>query len=332
MLFWDVFKLFCSTETIIEQIEQSPVSQERLIFVVIALRLVVQLVVRMGFLRRSAHGQIFSAVMSLCLTLAFLLLIVVIFALAVFCIFEVAFYDSPLVLLASTWGVIYSESYRAFRMSKSTPNRSLRQAAQMRNLPKIDRVAAEADGIFQADFFPRVLRLPSPEVLNVAKDCEERATGMTGTDDAAEREKRLLRHVAVFLRRHVLTRPEPVSPVQHPGLFRLHTPHALAGILVKYILRFPSLKHLEHPLHFAYFLPFILSIPGSYLVLHLVRVVSNAAALPVSAADVDLVPSLFTNIRFSAQAQGAILDAILEWKERKEEIELQRKQQRLKEQ
>ncbi|GAA5866000.1 hypothetical protein JCM8547_002909 [Rhodosporidiobolus lusitaniae] len=238
--------------------------------------------------------------------------------LVAFCVLEAAFYVSPLVLIASTWAVIYRELYRAFRASKSIQPGSLRQFAKMRNLvdeylpahgractrqhlrAAMDHFAANTECGFHADFFPRILRLPSDEVLGIANECEDRATQATRMDDVAECEKHLLRHVAAFLRRRVLTRPERINPVEHPLHFLLHTPYALAGILAKYILRLPSLKHLEHPVHFAYFLPFLLTIPGAFLLLHLVRLARLAHIPPHPAATNDLVPSLFAIIGIAA--------------------------------
>ncbi|GAA5866005.1 hypothetical protein JCM8547_002911 [Rhodosporidiobolus lusitaniae] len=236
---------------------------------------------------------------------------------------KVAFYISPLVLLASTWAVIFYESYKAFRASKSIE--SLRHFSHLRYLveeylpaverayarqrlqPAINDLAANTEGGFHADFFPHIRGLNSSELLDVADDCEEWVTQLTGTGSAAEREKHLLRHVAAFLKRHALTKPERINPVEHLGLFLIHTPRALAGILVKYMLRLPFLQHLDHPFHSAYFLPILLSIPGAFLVFlvfHLIRLFSNPMPLPDMADDVDLVPSLFAIIGFSARTSG----------------------------
>ncbi|GAA5862141.1 hypothetical protein JCM8547_007753 [Rhodosporidiobolus lusitaniae] len=127
MIFWDALVMICSWERFQKQIELSPVSELRLICVTIVLQLLLQLVNRIGVLRRSARWQIFWSVTSLCLSVTTMLLGAVFVVFALLCVFEVAFYISPLILFASTWFFIYCELYRAFRMRKSRQNGSLRQ-------------------------------------------------------------------------------------------------------------------------------------------------------------------------------------------------------------
>ncbi|GAA5866040.1 hypothetical protein JCM8547_002924 [Rhodosporidiobolus lusitaniae] len=228
------------------------------------------------------------------------------------CILQVSFYISPLILLAATWAVIFYESYKAYCVSKSNRNRSLRQFSKMRN-----------SSAFEADFFPRILRLPSDEK----------------------------------------TRPRETGGCQ-PGSttlpFVLDTPYALSGILMKYILRLPSLKHLERSFHLAHFLP-VLHPLICLVVFHIIHDFASAgshispakllqylsfAVLIYSDASISTLQeheheqamvafceAMAPDPSFPAlerRVQGAILDVIYEWKERKEEVVEEEEQQRLK--
>ncbi|GAA5865987.1 hypothetical protein JCM8547_002905 [Rhodosporidiobolus lusitaniae] len=298
-------------------------------------------------LERFLHGLIFpfnmlgwltSILLYLCLTLL-----------------EIAFYVSALVLLAATRSVISRESYRVFRAGKPIEGGSLRQFAKMQTLvdeylsaheracarhrlqPMIDLLKAIKRGS-QADFFPRILRWRSDELPRFASHLEDAVTRVSGTDDEVECQKRLLRHVATFFRRHVYARPEQISPVQHPFQFLLHAPYSLAGILVKYIIPFPSLKHLEHSFHFAPPLSAAASDPA---------LVDSLVAFVVLFAGRDLTlehEDAKERILFECEAvapdptfeplerrfQGAVLDAILDWKERKHEVDEKKEQRRMK--
>ncbi|GAA5862119.1 hypothetical protein JCM8547_007745 [Rhodosporidiobolus lusitaniae] len=107
---------------------------------------------------------------------------------------EVAFYISPLVLLAATWIVVYYELYEAFCLSRSLQNGSLCRFSQLRDLvdeylleheldcthqllqPTIERLAANTEGGFHADFFLRILQLHSDKMLDIANGCEREVT------------------------------------------------------------------------------------------------------------------------------------------------------------
>ncbi|GAA5862186.1 hypothetical protein JCM8547_007766 [Rhodosporidiobolus lusitaniae] len=169
-----------------------------------------------------------------------------------------------------------------------------------------------------------------------------------------------------YLATHLIAQVDDLDPFLRPVTFLRLSGFTLAGVLVTYLLPLPSLRHLKRKPSLRDFLPLLLTAPGWYLYLRfliglddhrlkpddrrillasmhaladLARMTLPSGSLPLDEEEARraLVPHLEAAAPDSSfpalerRAQGAILDAIYERKGRKEEeIELQRKQQRSK--
>ncbi|GAA5865990.1 hypothetical protein JCM8547_002906 [Rhodosporidiobolus lusitaniae] len=183
---------------------------------------------------------------------------------------EMLFYLSPFLILAAVWIVVYYELFSATRKRSKKPCHPFYNSELCLRIGQyaMSDGKRELGGRFKAlvnyleeapnlraDFSRHLVHLRPAEVLEIARQLRSLSDSLYGTTEEVKRKRILLNHVAAYL----VTGFSELDALRHPLRVLTECVYALAGMLVKYCLPIPSLKHLAHPLQSSYFLPFLLT-------------------------------------------------------------------------